>query len=370
MSNSESSRLIKVGGFVGLTLILLLVVLGGLGRSRGLFSDKAVLHTSFDNISGLVVGAPVRLAGIDVGIVQSIRFERDLQTKKVRVALGVQSRYLERIRADSVARLTSKGLLGDMLINISVGSPNFPQLHGGDTLKAQESDGLMEVVASLQEGVADIRKLVVDVDGRVQTVLSDETARDIQRAVRSTANIIEHVERGGGLLHDVIYQQRLSERAQALVSDAQQGAARFNQALQRIDGLLAEVEKGKGSLHGLIYRDDVGALLGALRQSVADIDTVVAELRRGSGPLHALIYDKEAGSLIADLTATARVLRSLAEDAQQGKGTVGGLLQDPTVYQDLKLIVGNVQRSALLKALIRTAIRSDGLKRGPTSQPR
>ena len=61
--------------------------------------------------------------------------------------------------------------------------------------------------------------------------------------------------------------------------------------------------------------------------------------------------------------------RRVAEEVQQGKGTVGGLLRDPTVYQDLKLIVGNVKRNTVLKALVRAAIRSEGLKRDSSESP-
>ena len=94
----DSYRLAKVGTFVAIALIALVVVIGLLGRSRSLLSSKALLHTSFDNISGLVVGAPVRLAGVDIGIVQKIQFDRDPKVKKVHVVLGVQSRYLDRVR--------------------------------------------------------------------------------------------------------------------------------------------------------------------------------------------------------------------------------------------------------------------------------
>ena len=179
MNTQEGWRLVRVGVFVGLSLIVLVVVLGLLGRSRSLFSQKALLHTSFDNISGLVVGSPVRLAGVDIGIVQTIRFDPDLRVKKVRVTLGVQSKYLERIRSDSVARLSSKGLLGDMLINVAVGSQNFPMLRSGDTLQSQESEGLTQVVDSVQDGITEVRKLVGHVDERLQVVLSDEVARDL-----------------------------------------------------------------------------------------------------------------------------------------------------------------------------------------------
>lgn len=368
MIPKDHGRLIRVGAFVFLTLVLLVTVVGLLGRSRNLFSRKAALHTSFDNISGLVVGAPVRLGGVDIGIVQSIRFDPDLQVKKVRVALSVHTRYLDRIRTDSIARLSSKGLLGDMIINISVGSPDFPPLKSGDTLAAQESEGLAEMTQSVQDGITEMRSLVGTVDKRVQSVLSDEVTQDIKRTVHATASVMERIERGEGLLHDVIYKPELSQSAAVLMREAAGSAVQLNAAMRRVDGVIAAVEKGNGTLHGLIYRDDAGKLVAELARAAAEFGEVAAEVRRGKGALHTLIYEGGEGeggksNLVADLSAAAHILRTLAEEAQQGKGTVGGLLRDPTVYQDLKLILGNVKRNALLKALIRAAIQSEGLKR-------
>jgi phospholipid/cholesterol/gamma-HCH transport system substrate-binding protein len=366
MNTQEGWRLVRVGVFVGLSLIVLVVVLGLLGRSRSLFSQKALLHTSFDNISGLVVGSPVRLAGVDIGIVQTIRFDPDLRVKKVRVTLGVQSKYLERIRSDSVARLSSKGLLGDMLINIAVGSQNFPMLRSGDTLQSQESEGLTQVVDSVQDGITEVRKLVGHVDERLQVVLSDEVARDLQRTVHASADLMEGIERGDGLLHDLIYKRQLAQSTTALVSEAQQSAQRLNQALGRVDAILAQIEGGSGTLHGLVYRDDGGRLLAEVQRTAAELGAVLTEVRSGRGALHSLIYkDGEDGktNLVTDLTAAARILRRVIEEVEQGKGTVGGLLRDPTVYQDLKLIVGKVQRNTLLKALIRSAVQAEGRKR-------
>ncbi len=363
MNTQEGWRLVRVGVFVGLSLIALVVVLGLLGRSRSLFSQKALLYTSFDNISGLVVGSPVRLAGVDIGIVQTIRFDPDLGVKKVRVTLGVQSKYLERIRTDSVARLSSKGLLGDMLINIAVGSQNFAPLRSGDTLQSQESEGLAQVVDSVQDGITEVRKLVGHVDERLQVVLSDDVARDLQRTVRASANLMEGIERGDGLLHDIIYKPQLAQSVAGLMSEAQQSAQRLNQALGRVDSILAAVESGSGTLHGLVYRDEGGKLIAEVQRAVAELGGVLTEVRTGRGALHSLVYEDGKTNLVTDLGATARILRGVAEEVQQGKGTVGGLLRDPTVYQDLKLIVGRVQRNVLLKALIRSSLQVEGRKR-------
>lgn len=362
MNRDDSYRLAKVGAFVSLALMMLVVVVAMLGRSRSLFASKSLLHTEFDNISGLTVGSPVRLAGVDIGMVQKIHFDADPKRKRVRVVLGVQTSYLTRIREDSVAHLSSKGLLGDMLINITVGSAELAPLKGGSHLASAESQGMTEVVSAVQDGIGEVRHLVGQVDGRVRVMLSDEVAHDFQRMMRSTANLMEGIEKGNGVLHDLVYKHSLAQSLAGLSGEAQQAALHLHHVMARIDHVMAAIEQGQGTLHSLIYGDQGSKLIAELRNASADLAAVVSEVRRGKGPLHALIFNDKS-NMLGDLAATARILRVLAEETQQGRGTVGGLLKDPSVYEDLKQILGTVKRNTLLKLLIRSAINRDGLLR-------
>ena len=40
----------------------------------------------------------------------------------------------------------------------------------------------------------------------------------------------------------------------------------------------------------------------------------------------------------------------------EGDGTIGLLLNDPSVYEDLKVLLGGAQRSTLLRSMIRMAV--------------
>jgi len=52
-------------------------------------------------------------------------------------------------------------------------------------------------------------------------------------------------------------------------------------------------------------------------------------------------------------------LRALLAGLREGKGTLGALLVDPSVYEDLKMLLGNVQRNQALRALVRYSIQRD-----------
>jgi phospholipid/cholesterol/gamma-HCH transport system substrate-binding protein len=331
MSKPESARNVRVGIFLMATTAVLLVVVFVLGRSQSLFSRKARLNAAFQNTNGLVVGAPVRLAGVDIGIVQHVRFDENLKEKRVHVVLGVESQYLDRIREDSIARLASKGLLGDMIINISVGSADKRQLQDGNDIQSQETEGLTEVIASVQDGIGEIRKLTGHVDERLKAVLTDDVARDVNRLTHSTADLLEKVEKGNGLVHAVIYDPRLKKDAAELFGGAREVVEDARRAIDRVDRVVAAVESGKGTIHDLLYKDDGTRLLAEAQAAVKELDGVITEVRTGKGLIHSLIYEEDRKNLIQNFTELSRILRQVGEEVAQGKGTVGALLKDPTV---------------------------------------
>jgi phospholipid/cholesterol/gamma-HCH transport system substrate-binding protein len=59
----------------------------------------------------------------------------------------------------------------------------------------------------------------------------------------------------------------------------------------------------------------------------------------------------------------ATTLNRMVQDVDQGRGSLGGLLRDPTVYEDLKSVLGNVKRNVLFKALIRFTTEQEQLRR-------
>jgi phospholipid/cholesterol/gamma-HCH transport system substrate-binding protein len=77
----------------------------------------------------------------------------------------------------------------------------------------------------------------------------------------------------------------------------------------------------------------------------------------GRGTLGSLVKDTpEDGDLrlaIQDLQATTANLRTITTKINEGEGTLGALVVDPTVYDRLVTILDGVQRSFLLRSLIR-----------------
>jgi phospholipid/cholesterol/gamma-HCH transport system substrate-binding protein len=355
---------VKVGLFLLAGIAMVLATLFVIGQVQRPFARRVYLHTSFRDTGGLTVGAPVRLGGVDVGNVQEIRFAPALEVKEVSVTLGVQSRYLARIRADSRATLTPKGLLGDLTVTITVGSAAAAPLQDGAFIPAIESQGLADMVSSLQEGISDVRSFSRTLGDRVDAVLSPDVASDLARFVRAAADGAEAVQRGDGLAHALIYDQALAADGRALVRGARRSADNLEAALGRLDRLATAVESGGGNLHRLVYGDDLGPMLDDAERAARALANAATEIRNGSGPLHGLVYGHDGDELLRNLTLLSRNLRRVSDDVAAGKGTLGALLEDPTVYEDLKIILRDVKRNTLLKALVRYTIQRDRLRQG------
>ena len=114
---NNSTRDLIVGLFVMLCLgsiAYLSLQVGGLEFGGG---ERIVLHATFDDVGGLSVRAPVRIAGVKIGQVSAIELDDDLRAE---VVLEIESGL--GLSIDSAAAIRTSGLLGDQFISVELGA--------------------------------------------------------------------------------------------------------------------------------------------------------------------------------------------------------------------------------------------------------
>ena len=119
----RSTRSLEVGtglfvllGFAALAFLTTQLPSSGL-KLGGAKSGYRVV-AKFDNIGDLKPGAPVSMAGVNIGEVDSIRF--DPKDYKAAVTLRISNAY-NQIPDDSDASIQTQGLLGGKYVGISPG---------------------------------------------------------------------------------------------------------------------------------------------------------------------------------------------------------------------------------------------------------
>lgn len=354
---------LRAGVFV---LVAVLVFTAGvflLGKKSALFVPTTNLFVRFKDINGLVVGSPVRLAGLEIGAVSAISFPADLHKKEAMVRLSVRSAYMGRIRADSVAIIDSNGLLGDKIVNISLGDPSAGTLKDGATLATGETLTFERLSETLHEAIASAKGVTDEAQLFLRTMRERDVQGDVSRITSSMANVLAKIESGDGVAHRLIYEQRDAEELKAALADLRSTATKANRAMGAVESIVTEVERGDGSLHALVYGDDAKKTVAELAVASQEIASVAREIREGNGLVHTLIYDDGSAKIVADLEQLSATLNRIVQDVDKGRGTLGGLVRDPTVYEDLKSSLATVERNLLFKALVRFTIEQEKLRR-------
>lgn len=101
------------------------------------------VNAQFENIGQLKERAPVKIAGVRVGQVQSIALEPGRPVADVK--LSIDKRYAD-IPADSVATIFTSGLLGDQYVGIEYGHSKDHVADGGKLALTRSSEPLEEML--------------------------------------------------------------------------------------------------------------------------------------------------------------------------------------------------------------------------------
>jgi phospholipid/cholesterol/gamma-HCH transport system substrate-binding protein len=330
LESSGGRVAVVVGAFIVLLIAGAFAVVFLLGSKRHVFEERVTLHAHFDNVQGLRAGAPVWLAGVAVGRVTAVRFPEAIADRRVRVAIEIQRAALSRVRADSVARIGTQGVLGDKLIELSVGSPEEPGLAPGAVLKTQSPVDLEAMIAEAGEAVRRVRDAADRAAAAVTQIAQPSTIRDVRRAISSLRAIARAAAEGPGLVHALFYDPNTARNFERASAGVDRLIARVDGAVAKVDRILeATDEEGRG-------------VVNQLARAARGVGDVADELAR----TRTMTNLERASADVAALTARAR----------RGEGTIGALLVDPTVYERLVTILGGVERSRILRAVVRYAI--------------
>ncbi len=280
---------------VGLTVLFASITLGVLiflmSGTTGLFTRKITLRSYFDNAQGLRNGAPVRLQGVDVGNVTAVRIVNKPRTP-VEVVMRVNTKYGFNIRKDSVASLSTAGVLGETFIDIDSSQATLAEARDGDILKTRDTPDIQDVVRA-----------------------SQGTLQNLDALLKRTDRILAFVESGQGSIGKLIYDPALYNR--------------FADTVNEFKGIVDQIRNGQGSIGKLIASDEVYNKANA---AVDKLNLIIDELQQGKGTAGKFLKDP---ALYNNANDTIANVKKLTDDINAGKGALGKLTKDEALAQKL-----------------------------------
>ena len=268
---------------VGLTVVIASIIMGVLiilMSGGGLFTSKILLTSYFPDASGLTPGSPVRLSGVDIGNVKTIRVVPGRPQDPVEVVMKVNTKYHFFLRKDSITLLSTAGVLGATYINIDSSQAKGPEAQDGDVLPSKEVPGYEEVMRAGQSSLQNMDALLKRMD-----------------------RIVAFVESGQGSIGKLIYDPQLYNRVNATVAEFQ--------------GLVNDIAQGNGSIGKLIENDD---LYNKANAAIDKINNLIDEVNSGNGTIGKFLKDP---SLYDNANKTVANIKQLTDEVNSGKGAIG-----------------------------------------------
>ena len=355
--NPSAAR--KVGLLLLVALALGMAAIFTVGERRNLFSAKNDYIIRFDSVSGLQPGSNVQLDGVGVGSVAKIDLSEDVRKNQIELRIRVEARFAGRIREDSMARIRTLGLLGDKYIEISSGTPKYPEVPEGGTIgtaPVADVDRLRASGEDLVNNVTRITEQLTNILSRMERGegILGELTKDVEPNRKVTTEFIatldsirgmfDNFREGDGPLPRLLNDRALGEKLEGTVN--------------RLDSLLAKTESGEGALSMLLTDTEQKARLerslASIERTAANLETVTNSLREERALLPKLLGDEAYGDkLSAELQSLIENLNRVAEKIDHGPGSAAQMLNDPALYQAMKDIVAGIDESAILRHLIR-----------------
>ena len=275
----------KVGVFAVVTTVAAILIYQFVAK-KAAGRDGYVVYALMKDATGVAKNSQVKIAGIPVGQVESIR----LQDGKARVDIRVRPDVP--LYEDAAVSKVASSLLGEYFLSLAPGTEGKPQLEDGDRIQTVvEAATTDEILKDVSDIAKQVKKVADSLAGSIGTKKGEENLKDtlqnladvtdaLNKTVRenrqSIKNILTNVETITAKGEPQI--DRILENVRVTTKEVRQ--------------LLAKGEKGEadaGEVRQVI--DKVNRASSSLESALSNIDKVSGRIERGEGTLGRLTKD-------------------------------------------------------------------------------
>jgi len=295
---------------IGLFMIVALAVLGlfivkieeiPLGAKAGRQRVQAV----FPSVAGLDEKSPVRIAGVRVGIVESIALQGDRALVTLALDPGV------RLHRGASAEVTSLGMLGDKYVELYPGDLAAPDLKPGAVLGGTSPIGFDQLLRTADDIGADIKAVTASLRGSLGGPEGSQRLDEIVENIRQlTADVKAMVAANRGNVDQTM--ENFRAFSATLREELPKIADKLNALADRVDGVVAE---NRENLRGSI--DNIKDLSGRLRTTADNLNAITSKIASGEGTIGKLVNDEET---VNNLNST---LKSVEGGVESLRNTLG-----------------------------------------------
>ncbi len=342
-SNQISWAQVRGGIFILLALIFFAGGVLLMGQKTKMFVNKGTMRIVMSDVVGLKVGAPVWLAGVDVGLVTDILFADPKNSNEVSIDIEVDTNALKKIGTDSKITIKTRGLMGEKYVDI------LPSKHYSDKppalLQGTSVAKLDDVIQKAGDAFDKVNGIIDNINqgkGTLGKLSKDETLySNVAQLAVEMKNLVVTINHGEGTLGKL---NRDPEPYNKLIS-----------ILNRADRTLQDIQSSEGTLNKLIYDKALYTKLTALAdksiQAADDVRDLNKKIMSKEGTVGLLLNDREfydkGISLLTKAESSVQAIEEVTAKIKAGDGTAGKLVNDRVLYDKTNKMVDDL--NALVK---------------------
>jgi ABC-type transporter Mla subunit MlaD len=281
---------VKAGIIIVTSLLLLcgsVIVISGTSFFEK--TDRYVVKVT--NAAGLEAGSQVRLGGVRVGRVTSIR-EPSKPGEPVTIEIGVRAGMP--IYKGTKALITQIGFVGDIYLLLSVEKTTDERLMAGSEIPTEDTPDFGRIMARLDGLSQNVDKLVTDID----RLFSPRNIASIEALVKDTNHAIVS---GSSNFEKVAVSMKSTTDKLQLVLNEVEDLVKTNKA-----GVAGLIEKARDDL------EKAGQMIQSIDEAAKKADKVA-----GSAGAAVELQSKNITLLLRRVTETAEEIRDLVREVQR-----------------------------------------------------
>lgn len=334
-SNQIGWAQVRGGVFILLSLIFFAGGVLLMGQKTKMFVAKSGIRIVMSDVVGLKVGAPVWLAGVDVGLVTNILFADPKNSNEVSIDIEVDTNALKKIGADSKITIKTRGLMGEKYVDI------LPSKHYSDkppaVLQGTSVAKLDDVIQKAGDAFDKVNGIIDNIDkgkGTFGKLNNDETLySNLASLAVEMKNLVVTINRGEGTLGKL---SRDPEPYNKLIN-----------ILDRADRTLQDIQAADGTLNNLIYDKTLYTKLTVLAdksiQAADDVRDLNKRILSKDGTVGLLLNNREfydkGMSFLTKAESSVKEIEEVTAKVSRGDGTAGRLVNDKVLYDKMDKMI-------------------------------
>jgi len=340
---------VRVGIFMLISFFILILFVFKVSGAKTLFEKKVILFTYLPSISGLKVGAPVWLNGVEIGQVESITIEDKIPDTDANKETFAK---IDRIKWD-LKRY--KDMLKDTKSSLSR-LKEKKKVNEEDVLK------LKDKISYYQSKIERLKRRLKDAYNNIQSIkvtmkIEAKYEKFLKKDSEVTIGTIgflgdKYVEISIGRLNEPptktkdgkIFIEGINEATlRQLMVSANDLLANFGEISRRVNSIVTKIDTGAGTI-GAIVNNKI--LYEKVKTTIEDVDStfknlsdITGNVKKGRGSVGKLFTKDD---LYVELKKSVKNLREFIDKLNTSRGTINKLVKDPKLYNKAVKLVNDI----------------------------